>query len=107
MAQSKQTLQDTPCTSHLVLQEEATSHTSYTDNGRRRHIGRKANNNNTYGYIMKKNLVLLLTVIAALSGCMQNDLAEIRREQATLAARISAIEKWQALVNDNKATTTM
>ena len=24
MAQSKQTLQDTPCTSHLVLQEEAT-----------------------------------------------------------------------------------
>lgn len=103
MAQSKQTLQDTPCTSHLVLQEEATSHTSYTDSGRRRHIGRKANNNNTYGYIMKKNLVLLLTVIAALSGCMQNDLAEIRREQATLAARISAIEKWQALVNDNIA----
>lgn len=103
MAQSKQTLQDTPCTSHLVLQEEATSHTSYTDNGRHRHIGRKANNNNTYGYIMKKNLVLLLTVIAALSGCMQNDLAEIRREQATLAARISAIEKWQALVNDNIA----
>lgn len=103
MAQSKQTLQDTPCTSHLVLQEEATPHTSYTDSGRRRHIGRKANNNNTYGYIMKKNLVLLLTVIAALSGCMQNDLAEIRREQATLAARISAIEKWQALVNDNIA----
>lgn len=50
---------------------------------------------------MKKNLALLLTVIVTLSGCMKKDLDEIRKEQVTLAARISTLEKWQALVNEN------
>lgn len=50
---------------------------------------------------MKKNLALLLTAIVVLSGCMKKDLDEMRKEQATLAARVSIIEKWQALVNEN------
>lgn len=50
---------------------------------------------------MKKILVLLLTVIVVLSSCMKEDLDQIRKDQAVLASRVLALEKWQALINEN------
>lgn len=48
---------------------------------------------------MKQLLFLLLAATLTLCGCSEQDLAEIRAEQARIDARLSALEEWQKTVN--------
>lgn len=48
---------------------------------------------------MKQLLFLLLATTLTLCGCSEQDLAEIRAEQARIDARLSALEEWQKTVN--------
>lgn len=51
---------------------------------------------------MRTKYILGLILSAALlfTGCMKEDIDELRRQQAENAERIAALEQWQATVND-------
>lgn len=49
----------------------------------------------------KITALLLLVFIVALGSCNNDDLDEIRRDQAELADRVSSLEAWQKEINEN------
>lgn len=49
----------------------------------------------------KITALLLLVFIVTLGSCNNDDLDEIRRDQAELADRVSSLEAWQKEINEN------